>query len=170
MGLCADSSEPGPCFRFCVSFSLCPTPAQILSPFLKNKIHIKKMCTRYFPITEPARSNRQYLSPNYEESDLLSPEFAKGTNAATLAVFTQHPKYQVAHAFPRKAEPNTRREIHLSTCSSSAKKVLGRDSIACSPSRAQCTTALIGSGWRRGDTHICCNYNKVFPALKTIWG
>ena len=24
--LCADSSEPGACFRFCVSFSLCPSP------------------------------------------------------------------------------------------------------------------------------------------------
>ena len=27
VGLCAVSSEPGACFRFCVSFSLCPTPA-----------------------------------------------------------------------------------------------------------------------------------------------
>ena len=25
MGLCADSSEPGACFRFCVSLSLCPS-------------------------------------------------------------------------------------------------------------------------------------------------
>ena len=26
VGLCADSSEPGACFRFCVSLSLCPNP------------------------------------------------------------------------------------------------------------------------------------------------
>ena len=31
IGLCADSSEPGVCFRFCVSFSLCPSPAHTLS-------------------------------------------------------------------------------------------------------------------------------------------
>ena len=30
-GLCADSSEPGACFRFCVSLSFCPSPAHILS-------------------------------------------------------------------------------------------------------------------------------------------
>ena len=35
VGLCADSSEPGACFRFCVSLSLCPSPARALS--LKNK-------------------------------------------------------------------------------------------------------------------------------------
>ena len=27
VGLCADSSEPGACFGFCVSLSLCPFPA-----------------------------------------------------------------------------------------------------------------------------------------------
>ena len=26
VGLCADSSEPGACFGFCVSLSLCPSP------------------------------------------------------------------------------------------------------------------------------------------------
>ena len=31
VGLCADSSEPGTCFRFCVSLSLCPSPAHALS-------------------------------------------------------------------------------------------------------------------------------------------
>ena len=35
VGLCADSWEPGACFRFCVSLSLCPTPACALS--LKNE-------------------------------------------------------------------------------------------------------------------------------------
>ena len=42
--LCADSSEPGACFRFCLSVSLCPTPvllARSLSPCL-SKINIKK--------------------------------------------------------------------------------------------------------------------------------
>ena len=29
--LCADSSEPGACFGFCVSLSLCPCPAHTLS-------------------------------------------------------------------------------------------------------------------------------------------
>ena len=38
-GLCADSSGPGPCFRFCVSLSLCPSPAHAISfsLSLKNK-------------------------------------------------------------------------------------------------------------------------------------
>ena len=31
IGLCADSSESGSCFRFCVSLSLCPSPALTLS-------------------------------------------------------------------------------------------------------------------------------------------
>ena len=31
VGLHADSSEPGACFRFCVSLSLCPSPAHALS-------------------------------------------------------------------------------------------------------------------------------------------
>ena len=31
VGLCADSSEPGACFRFCVSLSLCPSPVHALS-------------------------------------------------------------------------------------------------------------------------------------------
>ena len=31
VGLCADSSEPGACFRFCVSVSLCPVPTHTLS-------------------------------------------------------------------------------------------------------------------------------------------
>ena len=30
IGLCADSSEPGACFRFSVSLSLCPSPAHTL--------------------------------------------------------------------------------------------------------------------------------------------
>ena len=31
VGLCADSSEPGACFGFCVSLSLDPSPARALS-------------------------------------------------------------------------------------------------------------------------------------------
>ena len=31
-GLYADSSEPGICFGFCVSLSLCPSPACTVSP------------------------------------------------------------------------------------------------------------------------------------------
>ena len=31
VGLCAASSEPGACFGFCVSLSLCPSPARALS-------------------------------------------------------------------------------------------------------------------------------------------
>ena len=37
VGLCADSSEPGACFGFCVSLSLCPSPAHGLSLCLRNK-------------------------------------------------------------------------------------------------------------------------------------
>ena len=31
VGLWADGSEPGACFRFCVSLSLCPSPVHALS-------------------------------------------------------------------------------------------------------------------------------------------
>ena len=31
IGLWADGSEPGACFRFCVSLSLCPFPVHVLS-------------------------------------------------------------------------------------------------------------------------------------------
>ena len=31
IGLCADSLEPGTCFGFCASLSLCPSPAHALS-------------------------------------------------------------------------------------------------------------------------------------------
>ena len=31
IGLWADGSEPGACFRFCVSLSLCPSPIHALS-------------------------------------------------------------------------------------------------------------------------------------------
>ena len=39
VGVCADSSEPGACFGFCVSFStsLCPCPSHALFLSLKNK-------------------------------------------------------------------------------------------------------------------------------------
>ena len=37
IGLSADSSEPGACFGFCLSLSLCPTPACTLSLSLKNE-------------------------------------------------------------------------------------------------------------------------------------
>ena len=37
VGLCADSSEPGACFGFCVSLSLCSSPTHALSLSLKNK-------------------------------------------------------------------------------------------------------------------------------------
>ena len=53
IGLCADSLEPGSCFRFCVTLSLCPSPTCSLSLSLskinkhfkiKKKLlyHIKK--------------------------------------------------------------------------------------------------------------------------------
>ena len=41
-GLWADSSEPGACFRFCVSLSFCPSPTHALSLCL-SKINIKKI-------------------------------------------------------------------------------------------------------------------------------
>ena len=37
IGLCADSLESGDCFGFCVSLSLCPTPAHALFLSLSNK-------------------------------------------------------------------------------------------------------------------------------------
>ena len=42
--LCADSSEPGACFRFCISLALCPSPAHALSLSVSlSKINIKKL-------------------------------------------------------------------------------------------------------------------------------
>ena len=41
VGLCADSSEPGACCGFCVSLSLCPSPAHALSLSKINK-NVKK--------------------------------------------------------------------------------------------------------------------------------
>ena len=37
VGLWADGSEPGACFRFCVSLALCPSPARALSLSLSLK-------------------------------------------------------------------------------------------------------------------------------------
>ena len=37
VGLCADGSEPGACFGFCVSLSLCPSPTHALALSLKNE-------------------------------------------------------------------------------------------------------------------------------------
>ena len=59
VGVCADSSEPGACFRFCVSLCLCPSPAGTLSLCLslKNKQNIEKnkkydlLSTCYLPGT-----------------------------------------------------------------------------------------------------------------------
>ena len=42
VGLCADSSEPGARFGFCVSFSLCPSPTCALS---LSRINVKKIKT-----------------------------------------------------------------------------------------------------------------------------
>ena len=41
VGLCADSSEPGACFRFCVSLSLWTSPIHALS-LSASKINVKK--------------------------------------------------------------------------------------------------------------------------------
>ena len=43
VGLCADSLEPGACLGFCMSLSLCPTPACTLSLSLKNEQRLKKL-------------------------------------------------------------------------------------------------------------------------------
>ena len=37
--LCADGSEPGACFGFCVSLSLCPSPVHALSLSVPQKIN-----------------------------------------------------------------------------------------------------------------------------------
>ena len=37
VGLCADSSKPGACLGFCVSFSLCPSPTCALSLSVSQK-------------------------------------------------------------------------------------------------------------------------------------
>ena len=40
--LWADGSEPGACFRFCVSLSLCPSPVHALSLSVPKKINVEK--------------------------------------------------------------------------------------------------------------------------------
>ena len=50
VGLCADSSEPGACFGFCVS-SLCLSPAHAVS-----KINIKNKITQLFKNPDHAPS------------------------------------------------------------------------------------------------------------------
>ena len=42
VGLWADGSEPGACFRFCVSLSLCPSPVHALSLCPKINKRLKK--------------------------------------------------------------------------------------------------------------------------------
>ena len=45
IGLWADGSEPGACFRFCVSLSLCPNPVHALSlsvPKISKNVEEKK--------------------------------------------------------------------------------------------------------------------------------
>ena len=44
VGLCADSSEPGACFRCCVSLALLPLPIRALS-LSQIKINIRKINT-----------------------------------------------------------------------------------------------------------------------------
>ena len=50
---CADSSEPGVCFRFCVSLSLCPSPACSLSLKSTNlkKLKNNNKETQHRPVT-----------------------------------------------------------------------------------------------------------------------
>ena len=45
---CADSSESGRCFRFCVSLSVCTRPPHILSLPLKNKYTLKKILSNLY--------------------------------------------------------------------------------------------------------------------------
>ena len=54
VGLCADTSEPGACFGFCVSVSLCPSPAHALSLSLSKINKIDKMYfeIKLMPITQ----------------------------------------------------------------------------------------------------------------------
>ena len=42
VGLCADSSEPGTCFGFYVSLSLCPSPVHTVSLSLSKVSKLKK--------------------------------------------------------------------------------------------------------------------------------
>ena len=54
---CADSSEPGSCFRFCFSLLFCPSPTHALSLFLSlSKInkHSKKNLKRCAATQSPA--------------------------------------------------------------------------------------------------------------------
>ena len=52
IGLCADGSEPGACFDFYVSLSLCPSPAHALS-VSPSEINVKKEKTNMLSACAP---------------------------------------------------------------------------------------------------------------------
>ena len=74
--LCADGSEPGTCFRFCVSLSLCPSCAHALSLSLKNKQIFKKNFLRlpmeWEKIFANDISGKRLLSKIYKELTKLN--------------------------------------------------------------------------------------------------
>ena len=63
--LCADSSEPGACFGFCVSLSLCPSSAHTLSVSQKL-VSIKKIVFKYSLMTFHKSNTLRYLAPHQE--------------------------------------------------------------------------------------------------------
>ena len=84
--LWADGSEPGACFRFCVSLSLCPSPVHALSLSVPkiNKNVEKKKKESYTQPTEPPRYPKSLLCLE------ASSGFAKISLCLSLQGFKRH--------------------------------------------------------------------------------
>ena len=70
-GLCAGSSEPGACFRFCVSLSLCPSPPHTVSICLLkiNKCYFLNLKHEFIPRWEKWKTcPHKYLHMNVYSS------------------------------------------------------------------------------------------------------
>ena len=68
VGLCADSSEPGVSFRFCVSLSLCPSPyshsmSLSLSLSFKNRYTLKVIWGKKYECKEATGNIPHLLTP-----------------------------------------------------------------------------------------------------------
>ncbi|VFV24322.1 Hypothetical predicted protein [Lynx pardinus] len=92
VGLWADGSEPGACFRFCVSLSLCPSPVHALSLSVakinKRSKKKKKKEGRLLEVLMPSRDPppaRPELSPaSTEKRPVLAPPWSAEHSSPSL--------------------------------------------------------------------------------------
>ena len=70
VGLCADSSEPGPCLGFCVSLSLCPSPTGTLSQKQKQLIPMDRRGLGVWQDANLKEWEWEWLVVNFPESSV----------------------------------------------------------------------------------------------------